>query len=466
MSPFFLLLFKINLVLALFAAAYYLVLRKLTFYSVNRAFLMFGILFSSAYPFIDLSELFGRYSDIAAAVPQFNGQIVEYVQNENAEIWFAATLLFWAGVVIMAFRLALQFFSLYRIHQKSRPDAGTTDKIRILTDALAPFSFWQTIYVNPKLHDHKDLKNIIEHERIHVEQWHTLDIILSELSLVFYWFNPGIWLMKKAVRENIEFITDARILKKGVDRKSYQYSLLHAGQLVPGLAIANNFSLSDLRKRIIMMNARRSSPLALSRYLFVLPVLLLTTLAFTFTRKTETEKTTTFKSGKIETEAAGQLPQPQTEKKSQGIPAKKASARLTITKSDTLKNVVFFRNLDSDSSAASGGLDVLPEPSNGRQIRMITIRRDSLKTSDEEKFAIIGSLIGEARKSLPVHHDDDKMRPGDMFVIRKISQGTANTIMKFYQDGKEITEEEFRKIDLKSAAAKDLRIEVRKNSMR
>jgi bla regulator protein BlaR1 len=64
------------------------------------------------------------------------------------------------------------------------------------------------------------------HEQVHVNQWHTIDILLAELSSIFYWFNPGIWLMKKAVRENIEFITDRKILNKGIDSKTYQYSLV------------------------------------------------------------------------------------------------------------------------------------------------------------------------------------------------------------------------------------------------
>jgi hypothetical protein len=88
-------------------------------------------------------------------------------------------------------------------------------------------------------------------------------------------------LMKKAVRENIEFITDAKILKKGIDKKAYQYSLLDVGTLQPSVAIVNNFNLSGLKKRIKMMNAKRSSKVNLTRYLFVLPVLLCVTLAFT-----------------------------------------------------------------------------------------------------------------------------------------------------------------------------------------
>ncbi len=283
MPHFFILLLKINLVLILFAAAYYLILRRLTFYVINRMFLAFGILFGTIYPFIDLTDFFHKQSPkVAAFVPEVKqlvpaGFIVQYWE------WIAA--LFYVGVVVMAFRLIVQFVSLYQMHKKSAPGSVANVEVRILAEPVSPFSFWQTVYINPSLHKERELQTIIAHEQIHVKEWHSLDIILAELSVVFYWFNPGVWLMKKAVKENLEFITDEKILKKGIDKKTYQYSLLDVGNLTPAVAIVNNFNLSDLKKRIMMMNVKRSSKLTLSRYLFVLPVLLVTTLAFTVSKK-------------------------------------------------------------------------------------------------------------------------------------------------------------------------------------
>jgi len=286
MPAIFIILLKINLVLILFSATYYLVLRRLTFYSINRMFLLFGILFSSAYPFINLTEFFADQKAVPAFVPRLNQQVSQLVQQDAVSVfWQIITILFYIGVLIMALRLLVQFISLYRVHKNSSPDRLADYKVRILNDQVSPFSFWQTIYINPTLHKKEDLNNILEHEKVHVDDWHTIDIILAEFCIVFYWFNPGVWLMKKAVRENIEFITDAKILKKGVDKKAYQYSLLDVGTLQPSVAIVNNFNLSDLKKRIKMMNAKRSSKVNLTRYLFVLPVLLCVTLAFTIDKK-------------------------------------------------------------------------------------------------------------------------------------------------------------------------------------
>ena len=286
MPHFFIILFKINLILVLFAAAYHLILRRLTFYTLNRIFLLTGILFSTIYPFINLTEFFNSIKSAPAFLPQLNQRVSQFAQQDSISVpWQVLTLVFYAGVLFMASRLVIQFISLRQVHKNSKAGWVEHFKVRILNDELSPFSFWQTIYINPLLHKKEDLKNIIEHEHIHVKEWHTLDIILAEISLVFYWFNPGVWLMKKAVKENIEFITDAKILKRGIDKKAYQYSLLDVGTLRPSVAIVNHFNLSDLKKRIKMMNAKRSSKLNLTRYAFVLPVLLIVTLAFTIDKK-------------------------------------------------------------------------------------------------------------------------------------------------------------------------------------
>ena len=289
MPHLFIILLKINLVLLLFAATYYFVLRRLTFYVLNRCFLALGIVFSTAYPFIDLTDFFYQQevkSSVATYLPQLNQKAAELVPTGFfINNWPILSALFYLGVLVMTIRLAFQFISLYKIHRKSNPSTVANYKVRTLDESVSPFSFWQTIYVNPSLHNEKELNTILAHEMVHVKQWHSVDIILAELSVVFYWFNPGVWLMKKAVKENLEFITDQKILKKGMDKKAYQYSLLGVGQLNTSVAIVNNFNLSDLKKRIKMMNVKRSSKLTLSRYAFALPVLLLTTLAFTISKK-------------------------------------------------------------------------------------------------------------------------------------------------------------------------------------
>ena len=284
MTPLILYLVKVNGVLLLFAIAYYLVLRKLTFYKVNRFYLLCGLLFSSVYPFIDLTAVFYSQKNI-------DTNWIQYVPATNLKelaapgfIWQILLLVFYAGMMVMFVRFVLQLFSLRKIHSISVQSSDFGTKVRIFNEKINPFTFWQTIYLNPDLHEEADLKVIIEHEKVHVKQWHTLDILLSQLSGIFYWFNPGIWFMKIFIKENLEFLTDQAVIKKGIEKKVYQYNVLKVEAGISSMALANGFNLSGIKRRILMMNTRQSSKSRLAIYFVLLPVLILFSLAFTISK--------------------------------------------------------------------------------------------------------------------------------------------------------------------------------------
>jgi hypothetical protein len=281
MPEFFVFLLKVNAGLILFCLAYYLILRKLTFYTLNRFFLLAGIVFSSLYPFVDPLVLFGEHEEalkpIAAALPTF---YIAATDVAGFDYWLIARFVFWAGVLMMSGRMLIRFYSLYRVHQSSVPGKVSAYDVRFLEGNISTFSFWRNIYLNPELHQPTELDAVLEHEQVHVKEWHTIDILLAELTTVFYWFNPGVWYMRKAIKENVEFITDQQILKKGIDRKAYQYSMIHTLSAGTPSVLMNNFNITGLKRRIIMMNSRKSSGVQLIRYVFLLPVLLVLTTAF------------------------------------------------------------------------------------------------------------------------------------------------------------------------------------------
>lgn len=293
MPELFVFLIKVNIALVLFCAGYYLVLRKLTFYTLNRAYLITAITFSSTYPFVDLSAFAQRHQEIVMPVQNvvINWQAPAQQFVQRAAYWNWLEVLFWTGAIILAMRLMSQLFSLYLIYRRSTEKNINGQKVRVVSADIGPFSFWKSIYINPDKLSPVDLQNILQHEQIHVNEWHTLDILLTEISVIFYWFNPGIWMMKKAVRENIEFITDRKILQKGADSKAYQYSLLNITFNQPApVAITNNFNFSTLKKRIKMMNSKRSSNINLTRYAFLMPMVVVCLFAFSLS-KAEVVKT-------------------------------------------------------------------------------------------------------------------------------------------------------------------------------
>jgi len=301
MPALFVFLLKVNIALLLFCAGYYLVLRHLTFYTLNRIYLVAAILFATAYPQINLDGFARRHQQLAqpvqAVVLNLQAPAETLVKPlTQPAYWHWAEIVFFAGAALLAMRLLMQLFSLYKVYRNSNSGQIYGHSVRIIKGTDGPFSFWKNIYINPSAHQPDDLKSILQHEQVHADEWHTLDILLAELSIIFYWFNPGIWLMRKAVRENIEFITDRKILQKGTDSKKYQYSLLNVSFATKQPGIANHFNISTLKKRIVMMNAKRSSRFNLTRYAFLVPAVLICLLSFSFTKAELIKKSkTTYK---------------------------------------------------------------------------------------------------------------------------------------------------------------------------
>ncbi|WP_342645205.1 M56 family metallopeptidase [Mucilaginibacter sp. CSA2-8R] len=280
-------LIKVNVALILFCAGYYFVFRKLTFYTLNRVYLIAALLFSSFYPLVDLSNVLPRHN-IAQPLQVTNVQLIYNISNyakntrpsTSETFWQYLLIIFWIGVAFMAIRLTLQFASLLNIYRRSVPQKVNNRDVRIIKNEASAFSFWQNIYINPDNYSENEIKSVVAHEDVHVKQWHTLDILLAEISLVFYWFNPGIWLIKKAISENLEFITDREILKQGIDAKGYQYSLLYANFNTSPNAVVNHFNISTIKKRIMMMNAKKSSVFSLTRYGLMMPAIAALLLVF------------------------------------------------------------------------------------------------------------------------------------------------------------------------------------------
>jgi hypothetical protein len=276
-------LLKVNLSLILFCIGYFLVLRRLTYYKLNRVFLLTGIVFSSIYPFLDFSFFIKETQKLQIPIQQVVPSLME--RPNTIDWWFYANVIFFGGVALMAVRMAIRLYSLYLIHKQSIPSFVNNYAVRLISGNFSTFSFWKMIYLNPGQHKEEEVMAVLEHEQVHINDFHTLDILLAELATICYWFNPGIWFMRKAVKENVEFITDQTTLNKGIDRKAYQYSMLRASTGIQSSMLMNNFNITAIKRRIIMMNSKKSSSFHLLKYVLLIPVIILFTTAFTINKK-------------------------------------------------------------------------------------------------------------------------------------------------------------------------------------
>jgi len=182
--------------------------------------------------------------------------------------------LYWFGVGV--FGVSFLFQVVVLLWRAYRNPVIIDGKYRIVevTGDKAPCSFGNNIFINPGKYDWDTYNQILLHEKIHIEQKHTLDIILAELVLIFQWFNPFAWIYRREVESNLEFLTDDQLTQHHqVEKKSYQLSLMKVSAPHFPLSLTTNYNQSILKKRIAMMNSKRSNLHTAWKYFFLLPVL-------------------------------------------------------------------------------------------------------------------------------------------------------------------------------------------------
>ena len=169
-----------------------------------------------------------------------------------------ALWLYWCGVVAFGLNFLLQVIVLVRQAYKSPAIQDGQYRIVELDTDKAPCSFGNYIFINPARYDWDTYSQILLHEKIHIKQGHSFDLLLAELMLVFQWFNPFAWLYRKELENNLEYLTDSDVLNNNeLEREMYQMSLLKVSVPNLSLRITTNYNQSLLKKRIVMMNAKR-----------------------------------------------------------------------------------------------------------------------------------------------------------------------------------------------------------------
>ena len=288
MTPTLLYLLKANAALLLFAAAYFGLLRRLTFFTLNRVYLVMALLFAAVYPALPVPALLPAAPSaplVLAVVEAAAGPAAATAQPVAAIDWAAVALaVYAAGAAALLVRLLGQLLSVRRLRRASRPATALGVPVRALAGDVSPFSFGPSIYLNPARHPAAELAAVLRHEQVHVRQWHTLDVLLAQVALAAAWCNPAAWLLARALRDNLEYLADQAVLEAGLDRQTYQYSLLRLSHAPAGPALVSHFTFLTLKNRVAMMNTPLSSTGQLARYLVAGPLVLAVALGFSAAR--------------------------------------------------------------------------------------------------------------------------------------------------------------------------------------
>lgn len=187
-----------------------------------------------------------------------------------------ANILFYGyllGVLIFSLNFFIQFTGLLLLRWRNPIIKDESFTIVELSDDRPPFSFFNHIFINPTQYDWDTYEQILAHEKIHAAQRHSFDILLAELLKVTQWFNPFAWWYRRVVEDNLEYLTDAVMLHRGTQRESYQMNLLKVAVPHHPLTLGTNYNQSTLKQRIKMMNIKKSSLASSWKYLFLIPIL-------------------------------------------------------------------------------------------------------------------------------------------------------------------------------------------------
>ncbi|PZR29467.1 MAG: hypothetical protein DI535_01790 [Citrobacter freundii] len=272
-------LLKVNLIIAVLVLVFYIFFRSEKFLQLNRFVLLMIAVTGFALPFLpDITY------EVAHTAGSSNWQRIlpaGDLISLPATPWKSSTaykpiewcmMIYGSVAALFLIRIFIHILRTVRIIRAA--DKIKRDGMIFCSSAdEGPFSFFNYIVIPRDSFASTD-HQIILHEQAHAKQWHSIDALLSEMIAAFLWVNPFIYLYKKLVRTNLEFLADESVLMKGADRKTYQLSLLrNVMKQSPAMAV-NTFHSSGIRRRIGMMNTDNPSGIKAFRYVFLMPVML------------------------------------------------------------------------------------------------------------------------------------------------------------------------------------------------
>jgi tonB family C-terminal domain len=271
---------KINVAIALFYAFYRLFFYKDTFFTWRRTALLCFFAISAVYPLLNIQTwiteqepmvaMADLYADIV--LPEFTITPEQATSDWKSLLLQTVGFAYWGMVIVLAIRFFIQLAGIIRLAFRCRKAKIGNTNVHLLRQASGPFSFFHWIFIHPTSHTEDELSEILTHEQTHANQWHSIDVLVSEIVCIFCWFNPFAWLMKREIRTNLEYLADNRVLETGHDSKAYQYHLLGLSHHKAAATIYNSFNVLPLKKRIKMMNKKRTREIGRTKYLMFLPL--------------------------------------------------------------------------------------------------------------------------------------------------------------------------------------------------
>jgi TonB family protein len=268
-----------------FALVFLIFLRNERFFMLKRIFLITGIMASFFFPLLS----FHYHVEVTVPVPlslnpaenlvpgspviqqQFSGNKIDFM-NLLLIVYLLGLFVFAASMI---HHIILNFKSIYRYNYINENSA----KIIRTSEYPSSFSFFNYVFINPSLGE-KELREIMNHELVHIKQKHWLDLLLVELLRLLQWANPFIWIYIGLIKQNHEYLADEEALKQSSDPTLYKAALLNHVFRSPVISLTNSFNYYTNKNRFEMMKKIITSPYRKLKVLFIFPVFAILFYAF------------------------------------------------------------------------------------------------------------------------------------------------------------------------------------------
>lgn len=283
MGMFFIYSIKVAICLAAFYLFYKLLLSRDTFHAFNRATLLLLMLLSLVLPFVNISvdEPTVAYDGMVQIEQLLAMGVVDDGPAPSGPTLIQ--VLFAIYIIGVALFLVGEICSLVRLHRliSGKYSVTTADgiKIVVIDDDVAPFSWFNNIVISRSDYE-SGRSEILIHEKAHIARRHSLDIMLCNMLLIFQWFNPAAWLLRRELQNIHEYEADEAVIQSGADASEYQLLLIRKAVGERLFSMANNLNHNSLKKRITMMLIKKSNPWNRVKILLTVPVAAVAVVAF------------------------------------------------------------------------------------------------------------------------------------------------------------------------------------------
>ena len=280
MEPFYLYLFKVSVSTLVLYLSYHLILKKYKFFEFNRIFLLLVLPVSYLIPLIqipiqeDLSSALVYVSE-TTPLPHKASTFMYESNNPETMDWLAILgTIYSIGIVFFLIRFALSYCQAYKIYKPAQKYRVGDQTVYLSNENIRAFTFINKIIIGSNIIQHPDLEMVVDHEKVHLNEKHFIDLFLIEFLSAFQWFNPVVYVLNRAIRLNLEYRVDDVVTQKS-NMGRYQMALV---SMVSGRMVLPQFTelnSNNLKNRILMMKSTSNSKFTRIRKFAVLPILLI-----------------------------------------------------------------------------------------------------------------------------------------------------------------------------------------------